>query len=271
MAAYKVRSGADLGGKYDADYFYAQYDDGTIESLYGKTKALQGNTNSEAGNEAAVEVFDTSTLKSESELKAEGVKFSGEDQHGIGTPDAASGYGAYTKGTNSNENALLDAGFIAGMALIGGVAAGGAVGAEGAVATEGGMTAADAAAMGDMAGGTAGSAVDSAAGFGGATAGDAGLAGGGTGSGSSLSLGGLKDIATILTPLTSLLASGLAYDAAGDTPTDTPPVLTPTAMPIFGGPNTILAQRNSVSEQLQRRGRASTIMTSPRSEHLGAG
>ena len=79
----------------------------------------------------------------------------------------------------------------------------------------------------------------------------------------------LKDIATILTPITSLIAADAAYNQDTQMPDLTP--LSATPMPSLGGPNTILAQRASVAEQLARRGRASTILTSPRSESLGPG
>lgn len=112
-----------------------------------------------------------------------------------------------------------------------------------------------------------------AAGAGGAASG--GTAAGGTG-GAATGVGiveGLKTAATILTPALSLAsaatgakAARTAAAAAGRSPTLS---LTP-PMPSFGGPNTIAATRGSVTEQLRRRGRASTIMTAPQSEALGA-
>lgn len=112
-----------------------------------------------------------------------------------------------------------------------------------------------------------------AAGAGGAAGG--GSAAGGAGAGGAASgvgiVEGLKTAATILTPALSLAsaatgakAARTAAAAAGRSPALTPP------MPSFGGPNTIAATRGSVTEQLRRRGRASTIMTAPQSEALGA-
>lgn len=82
----------------------------------------------------------------------------------------------------------------------------------------------------------------------------------------------LRDVATILTPVASIFGAGAALrgaKAAAASANQMPRIQPPPEMPTIGSPNTIIAERGAVTEQLRRRGRASTIMTSP-SETLGA-
>lgn len=84
----------------------------------------------------------------------------------------------------------------------------------------------------------------------------------------------LKDAVTILAPAASLAAasSGLAAAKRPGFGTSSTPltVLSPTPMPTLGGPDSILKTRGAVTEQLMRRGRASTILTAPDGEKLGS-
>lgn len=104
----------------------------------------------------------------------------------------------------------------------------------------------------------------SAAGAGAGAGGTAAPASGGTAS-------RIADVATILTPVASLLAAASGMNAAkavANAPSQM--IIPPTPQPVLGGPNTILATRGAVTEQLRRRGRAATIMTEPKSETLGS-
>ena len=111
------------------------------------------------------------------------------------------------------------------------------------------------------------------AGGSGAAAGGTGTAGGAAGTvgnaGSASTMRTLANVATILSPIVSAGMAVAGVNAAKDAQKlslQTPGV---TPMPTSGGPNTIFATRNAVGEQLRRRGRASTIMTSPEAETLG--
>ncbi len=115
-------------------------------------------------------------------------------------------------------------------------------------------------------GATGGAAAGTAAG--GASAGTA--AGGGTvaagaGAGASSALATAKTLATLITPIASLISAASAASTAksareslGAGPQVSPPV----TMPIFGSQDNLDAMRASIREQLVRRGRASTILTS---------
>lgn len=131
-------------------------------------------------------------------------------------------------------------------------------------ATAGGTeAAASTAGAGAVPAGTGGAAVAGASGTA-VTGGAAAVGAGATG----IQL--LRDAATILTPVASLTTAAGSLSAArraGRAQANIPP---PTVLPSLGGPNTIIASRAAVTEQLRRRGRASTILTAPQSETLGA-
>jgi hypothetical protein len=79
----------------------------------------------------------------------------------------------------------------------------------------------------------------------------------------------LKNAATILTPVASLAASASGISASRKMGA-IPKVQGPALMPSAGGPNTIATQRAAVTEQLRRRGRAASILTTPDSDKLGS-
>lgn len=83
-------------------------------------------------------------------------------------------------------------------------------------------------------------------------------------------LGKLKTIANIVSPLASLISAGASLfgsrnmGSAGTPPTTLPPITMPTA----GGPVSFQAQQGSLASNLQRRGRASTILTGAEDRQL---
>lgn len=137
--------------------------------------------------------------------------------------------------------------------VAGGMAAGGAYSAL--AAPEGGAAAA----------GTAGTAgTESAAGTAAGTAGTAATEGGS-------SLATLKAIATVLSPVLSIASSAASIGASKKSGqlNDSPVVAAPVTMPTAGSADTLNAMRSDIQEQITRRGRAATILTSPASETLG--
>jgi hypothetical protein len=90
--------------------------------------------------------------------------------------------------------------------------------------------------------------------------GTAGAAGTAAGSGV---LGTLKTIAKIASPMASLMQAASGMSAVKKMGAGAPAIPTPITMPIAGGPDMFQAQQNSLAAQLQRRGRQSTILTSP--------
>lgn len=90
-------------------------------------------------------------------------------------------------------------------------------------------------------------------------------------------LGNLKSAATILSPISSLMqvASGAnASKRIGSNAITNGPAITPSVtMPTFGAADTLNAMSANVQEQVVRRGRAATILTSPTSgsDRLGSG
>ncbi len=87
---------------------------------------------------------------------------------------------------------------------------------------------------------------------------------------------GVKDALSIAAPLASLGVSAKALDASkklGDqSGLNAPAVFPPNTMPVFGNTENLGAQRRALTEQLVRRGRASTVLTgdSAQSERLGS-
>lgn len=79
----------------------------------------------------------------------------------------------------------------------------------------------------------------------------------------------LKTASTILAPTASIAASASSIKAARKLGSGAPLIAPKSDMPSNGNANTITAQRASVTEQLRRRGRAATILTSPPDERLG--
>lgn len=116
MAAYQALTDEQKAQRgLDHDYQYALFPDGHTERLYATTtKMIQDPSNPQS----VMEMVDPSTAKTESELAAMGLKPTGTDAHG--NPTYGGGYNAMTTGWRSNDNALLNAGFIGGMSLLGG-------------------------------------------------------------------------------------------------------------------------------------------------------
>lgn len=82
----------------------------------------------------------------------------------------------------------------------------------------------------------------------------------------------IKDAATILSPVASIAASasGIAAAKRAGALSTMPRVAPSTPVPSFGSPIVSQAQQASFTEQLRRRGRAATILTSPsEGEKLG--
>ena len=119
--------------------------------------------------------------------------------------------------------------------------------------------------------------------FGSAGAAGAGTATAGAGVGGTSLLSAAKSAATLLSPLSSILSAGAANRSAEKmgggssingtpAPTVTPPISMPTAGPggslLLSGSGAA-AQRQSISDQYMRRGRASTFLTAD-SEKLGS-
>ena len=80
-----------------------------------------------------------------------------------------------------------------------------------------------------------------------------------------------KTAATLLSPAASLVqaASGASAEkrVGGATPIINAPAVTPAVtMPTFGTVDTMNAMRANIQQQLVRRGRAATILTSPSGE-----
>lgn len=86
-------------------------------------------------------------------------------------------------------------------------------------------------------------------------------------SGSSI-LNSAKTIATIASPITSLVQAAGGVESAKragssiTNATQTPIVTPPVTMPTFGNADTLNSMRANIQEQLVRRGRAATILTS---------
>lgn len=94
----------------------------------------------------------------------------------------------------------------------------------------------------------------------------AGAAAGAAGAGI---LESLKSAATVLSPVASLVSAASGVSSANKMSRVAPNVPGQLAMPIAGSPVATQAQQNSFVSQLQRRGRASTILTSPDGDKLG--
>lgn len=98
-------------------------------------------------------------------------------------------------------------------------------------------------------------------GLAGATAADVGV-------GSALSTA--KTIATVLSPIASLASASAGISAAkgqsaamASLLNNPPQVAPPVTMPTMGSADTLNSMRSNIQEQMVRRGRASTILTSP--------
>lgn len=82
-----------------------------------------------------------------------------------------------------------------------------------------------------------------------------------------------KTIATVLSPITSIASSAAGISASRNARSllaGVPQVAPPVTMPSFGSADTLNAMRANIQEQVNRRGRAATILTSPDSgETLG--
>lgn len=76
-------------------------------------------------------------------------------------------------------------------------------------------------------------------------------------------IGTIKDIATVLSAAGSVIGAASGLDASRKAGRAPPPVPPPVTMPSADSPITRIAQQNSIFEQIMRRGRASTILTSP--------
>lgn len=81
-----------------------------------------------------------------------------------------------------------------------------------------------------------------------------------------------KAVGTILSPVASLAQASAGVKASkGSSITNAPPIEPPVTMPIMGSPTSMNALRANLQEQTMRRGRASTILTSPDSgDKLGS-
>ncbi len=143
-------------------------------------------------------------------------------------------------------------------------------GAKGAADVVAGTAGADLVAAGDVAG--AGFFADTAtvAATGAPLAGSAAIGPVGTtifnaSSGISNILNTAKTVASIASPITSLMqtASGVSASktSAAKSITNQPLVAPPVTMPTFGSADTLNAMRSNIQEQLVRRGRAATILT----------
>jgi len=157
-------------------------------------------------------------------------------------------------------------------------AAGGTLAGESSAATATGSAANDVVAQ-RAAGATEEEAALSGSGQG-ASPTEGGLAGGESGSqhvASNLpSMSGIgaaaKDVASTVGPAASVLSSLSMINSANKSNAaanrnqasgaQTPTVFPPAVMPVFGGTSTLQSMRRALTEQLQRRGRASTILTS---------
>lgn len=90
-----------------------------------------------------------------------------------------------------------------------------------------------------------------------------------TGAAGSGILESLKSAATVLSPVASLVSAASGVSNANKMSKVAPNIPGQLAMPIAGSPVATLSQQNSFVSQLQRRGRASTILTSPDGDKLG--
>lgn len=104
----------------------------------------------------------------------------------------------------------------------------------------------------------------------GATAATAASAGGAAKpAGGAITMGTLKDVATVLTPAAAIFSAATTIGASrgqlAGRPTG-PAVPAPTPMPIAGSLITGQSLRASLLDQLARKGRASTILTAPASQ-----
>jgi hypothetical protein len=83
---------------------------------------------------------------------------------------------------------------------------------------------------------------------------------------------GAKTAATILSPVNALMQADASRQVSKSIANIPKPTVTePTSMPIFGSPNQLNALRSSIQEQLVRRGRAASILTSEAGgERLGS-
>lgn len=81
-----------------------------------------------------------------------------------------------------------------------------------------------------------------------------------------------KDVATVLTPVASIVQTASGIQASKRLgATGAPPAVEPVAgMPIAGAGTFGQTVRNSLIDQLNRRGRAATILTAPSGEKLGS-
>lgn len=97
----------------------------------------------------------------------------------------------------------------------------------------------------------------------GAMEGLAGVAAGATGASSVFN--SLKSAASILSPVSSLVsaASGTTTRIGKNSITNGPAVAPAVTMPTFGNADTLNAMRSNIQEQIVRRGRSATILTSP--------
>lgn len=155
-----------------------------------------------------------------------------------------------------------------------GVATGGfGLAGAGALAGEGAAASGVLGTFGAEAGAFAGATFGNAAGIGGTiealgTLGVPSAVGGAAAGGGGFNfLSSLKDVATVLSPVSSLVQAAGALSAKPGTISLTAPP--PVTMPIGGGPISFTAQQNDITANLLRRGRASTVLTDTGGDKLG--
>ena len=94
---------------------------------------------------------------------------------------------------------------------------------------------------------------------------------GGAAGGASL-ISNLKTVSSVLSPIASIVgaASGVSASKRMSSITNLPQVAPPITMPLPNSIQSMRAMQGSFASQLQRRGRASTILTAPAGDKLGA-
>lgn len=84
---------------------------------------------------------------------------------------------------------------------------------------------------------------------------------------------GIKSVSSVLSPIMSLAqaSSGVSAARRASLSAGSPQIASPIAMPTIGSADTLNTLRSSIQEQMVRRGRAATILTSPDSgDRLGS-
>lgn len=95
-------------------------------------------------------------------------------------------------------------------------------------------------------------------------------AGAAANTGSSI-MGTLKSVATVLSPISSVISAASGYRSAKAMENVTAPAVpAPVTMPIYGSGQTFKSMRDQADVAATRRGRAATILTAPAGEKLGA-